>query len=134
MAGSYLRHGYRVYELYLYRYITSVAVETLIRRVRLDAGLTQAELAARLQTTQSAIARLERPGANPRMDTLIRLMQASGHRLEMSATQALPEVDETLIATQLRLSPAERVAQFEDAYAGAREVALAGARSRGELA
>jgi len=43
-------------------------------------------------------------------------------------------VDETLIAGKLRMSPADRIADFEAAYGGARELALAARRSRGELA
>jgi predicted transcriptional regulator len=42
----------------------------LIREARAEAGLTQSELAERAGTTQAAVARLERPGANPRLDTL----------------------------------------------------------------
>jgi transcriptional regulator with XRE-family HTH domain len=82
---------------------------TLIREARQEAGLTQAELAARLGTTQSAIARLERPDSNPRVATLEAALRAAGRRLEVAAPQRPPDVDETLIARQLRLSPAERL-------------------------
>lgn len=43
---------------------------------RIAAGLTQAQLAERLGTTQSAIARLEGGGRLPTVDTLYRLAQA----------------------------------------------------------
>ena len=39
-------------------------------------GLSQRELAARCGTTQSAIARLERGGRPPRIDTLLRIADA----------------------------------------------------------
>ena len=39
-------------------------------------GLSQRELAARCGTTQSAIARLERGGRPPRIDTLLRIAEA----------------------------------------------------------
>ncbi len=39
-------------------------------------GLSQAELAARVGTTQSAIARLEAGGRPPRIDTLLRIAGA----------------------------------------------------------
>jgi hypothetical protein len=45
-----------------------------------------------------------------------------------------PGVDETLIAQQLRLSPEQRLAQLESMYEWGRELALAGARARGEPA
>jgi ribosome-binding protein aMBF1 (putative translation factor) len=39
-------------------------------------GLSQRELAERVGTTQSAIARLERGGRPPRIDTLLRIAEA----------------------------------------------------------
>jgi ribosome-binding protein aMBF1 (putative translation factor) len=44
------------------------------------AGLTQAELAQRMHTTQSAIARLESGRALPSMRTLARFAEATGSR------------------------------------------------------
>jgi ribosome-binding protein aMBF1 (putative translation factor) len=43
---------------------------------RVDMGLSQRELAERCGTTQSAIARLERGGRPPRIDTLLRIAEA----------------------------------------------------------
>jgi predicted transcriptional regulator len=43
---------------------------------RRDLGLSQAELAALVGTTQSAIARLEAGGRPPRIDTLLRIATA----------------------------------------------------------
>lgn len=43
---------------------------------RLALGLSQADLARRCGTTQSAIARLENGGRPPRIDTLLRLADA----------------------------------------------------------
>jgi transcriptional regulator with XRE-family HTH domain len=43
---------------------------------RKERGLSQAELAARVGTTQSAIARLESGGRPPRIDTLLRIANA----------------------------------------------------------
>jgi len=90
--------------------LTSMSTSTLIRDARKRAGLTQAELAERAGVTQSVIARLERGGGNPTFLTLERVLHAAGHRLELSAVhQGLRTVDETLIAQQLALSPAERI-------------------------
>ncbi len=47
---------------------------------RARAGLTQQELAERMGTTQSAIARLEGGGRLPSMKTLLRYAQATGAR------------------------------------------------------
>ena len=43
---------------------------------RLELGLSQADLARRCGTSQSAIARLENGGRPPRIDTLLRLAEA----------------------------------------------------------
>jgi ribosome-binding protein aMBF1 (putative translation factor) len=43
---------------------------------RLASGLSQRELAERVGTTQSAIARLERGGRPPRIDTLLNIAEA----------------------------------------------------------
>jgi len=111
----------------------SLAAKTL-RDARLRAGLTQAEVAARLGSAQSAVAQLERTGSNPTVETLGRALNATGHELSLDAKPWRPSVDETLIAEKLRMSPADRIADFEAAYGGARELALAARRSRGELA
>ena len=44
-------------------------------------GLTQAEMAARMGTTQSAIARMEGGGVRPTLETLERLARAVGQEL-----------------------------------------------------
>ena len=51
---------------------------------RADAGLTQTELAERMGTTQSAVARLEGGRSNPSMKTLERYGEATGTRLKIS--------------------------------------------------
>jgi transcriptional regulator with XRE-family HTH domain len=110
------------------------STDLLVREARRSAGLSQAELAAMLGTTQSAISRLERRGANPRVETLARVLSACGQELAFDARPHRSSVDESQIAERLRLSPGERIKSFERSYANVREIALAGARSRGELA
>ena len=88
----------------------------LIRRARLDAGLTQVQLAKRRGTTQSAVARLERAKANLTIGMLDRALRETGHRLSLSALPHKSNVDRTLLARNLRLSPAERLASFETAH------------------
>ncbi|MGH2911613.1 MAG: helix-turn-helix domain-containing protein [Solirubrobacteraceae bacterium] len=104
----------------------------LIRQARNDVGLSQAALAQRLGVSQAAIAKLERSGSNPTVDTLDNVLWATGHRLTLGASTWRPGVDESLIRQQLELSPAERIRGIETMYAEARTLALAAARSRGE--
>ena len=56
-----------------------------VLKARTEAGLTQAEVAARAGTTQSAIARLESPTSShsPSVATLQRYAQALGYRVEI---------------------------------------------------
>jgi uncharacterized protein len=107
---------------------------SLLRDARQNAGLSQAALAARLGTTQSAMARLETAGANPRVDTLNRALAACGRELRLDTQPRQSSIDETLVARQLRMSPGDRIKSFERTYANVREIALSGLRSRGELA
>jgi transcriptional regulator with XRE-family HTH domain len=52
------------------------AVAEKVAERRQDKGLSQRELAELVGTTQSAIARLERGGRPPRIDTLLRIADA----------------------------------------------------------
>ena len=56
---------------------------TLIE-TRANAGLTQAQLAERMDTIQSVVARLEIGRARPSIRTLEKLAQAAGMRLKIS--------------------------------------------------
>lgn len=89
---------------------------TLLRQSRLAAGMTQTDLAERLGATQSAIAQLERPTANPTVGRLEAALRATGRRLELAAAPHRPSVDETLLARNLRMTPAERLAAFETGH------------------
>lgn len=53
----------------------------LLRQMRLKAGLSQQQLATRLGTTQSAVARLESGTTQPRLETVERLAETLGHDL-----------------------------------------------------
>jgi transcriptional regulator with XRE-family HTH domain len=88
----------------------------LIRDARHRAGLSQTDLAHRLGTTQGAIAQLERPDANPTFARLDEALRATGERLVLSAEAARRNVDETLLARNLRLTPAERLRAFETGH------------------
>lgn len=104
----------------------------LIRRTRLGAGLTQQQLARRMGTTQTAIARLERPDANPRLSTLRRAIEASGARLALDAkpVPATHDLDLDQLREHLRRSPAERAVAHDRAYAETRAIVLAARHNR----
>jgi ribosome-binding protein aMBF1 (putative translation factor) len=57
-------------------------------RARMKAGLTQAEVAERMQSTQPAVARLESAGRIPSTRTLQRYARATGHRLRIRLVPA----------------------------------------------
>ncbi len=88
----------------------------LIRDARTSAGLTQQALAEQLGVTQGAVAQMERPSSNPTVARLDEVLRATGRRLDLTAAVHRPLVDETLLARNLRMSPAERLAAFETAH------------------
>jgi transcriptional regulator with XRE-family HTH domain len=63
----------------------------LVHRLRTEAGLTQAELARRMGTTQSAIARMEGGGAQPTLETFEKLAGAVGQELVVGVGEHLSE-------------------------------------------
>jgi ribosome-binding protein aMBF1 (putative translation factor) len=63
----------------------------LVYRLRTDAGLTQAELAERMSTTQSAIARMEGGRTRPNLETLEKLAAAVGQELIVGVGEHLSE-------------------------------------------
>lgn len=67
------------------------AFRSLVHRVRTDAGLTQAELADRMGTTQSAIARMEGGGVRPTLETLEKLARATGSDLVVGMAPAVAD-------------------------------------------
>ncbi|CAN5533850.1 helix-turn-helix transcriptional regulator [soil metagenome] len=59
-------------------------VMAAIAKARRRSGLSQAELARRMNTTQSTVARLESGRGQPSTRTLVRFAKATGHRLKIS--------------------------------------------------
>ena len=57
-------------------------------RARLRAGLSQSELAARMGTSQSAIARLESGHGLPSTKTLLRFAEATGSKVQLRLSAA----------------------------------------------
>jgi transcriptional regulator with XRE-family HTH domain len=102
----------------------------LVRGARKRAALTQVELATRMGTTQTAIARLERRGSNPRLSTLRRALAATGHDLSFDVVARVSEVDEDQIRAHLRMTPAERLDAFVRAHRNVRTGLLGGTSAR----
>lgn len=84
---------------------------TTLREARLRAGLTQAELAARIGSTQSVIARWEGGGALPSHDTLARVVRACGFELSTALVPVDPS-ETSLIERNLQLGPQDRLDQL----------------------
>jgi ribosome-binding protein aMBF1 (putative translation factor) len=60
------------------------ALMLAVGKARARSGLSQAELAKRMKTTQSAVARLESGRGMPSTRTLGRFAKATGHKLKIS--------------------------------------------------
>lgn len=100
----------------------------LIKECRRRAGLTQAQLADQIGTTQPAIARLERGVGNPSLRRLSDIAYACGLEIQVSVVPVDPD-EWDMVQDNLRLPPAERVAKA----VGAAQMALA-FRAAGERA
>lgn len=60
-------------------------VEKLFR-ARRDCGLTQAEVAERMETTQSAVSNFERIGGDPKLSTILRYAHAIGAQVHIGVS------------------------------------------------
>jgi len=79
----------------------------MLRYARRQAGMTQRDLAKATGVPQSSIGRIETGVTSPRVDTLRRILRATGRELE--AEPRLGEgVDRSLIRVTLALTPDER--------------------------
>ncbi len=96
-----------------------------IARVRRRAGLTQAELAKRMGTTQSAVSRLESGGAGATVDLLERVAKAIGFAftLTFGATALSDRRKESVrrVLGDYRFNPWERLPTDAEARSLARD-------------
>lgn len=81
----------------------------LIAEARRSARLTQAQLAAEIGTSQSAISRWERGDDTPRVDTLVRILRACGFEPDL-VLRRHDDVDRAQIRAQLAADPVARLA------------------------
>lgn len=83
----------------------------LVERARMDAGLSQRDLARRAGTTQAVIARIEAGLVSPRWDTVESLLAAAGFELRPHVDPAPVQGSHMLsdVRRILRLSPEDRI-------------------------
>lgn len=106
----------------------SVAAK-LIREARQAAGMTQAELARRSRTSQSAVAAYESAAKVPTAETLDRLLHAAGVRI---GTQPLPRRSRRTAALRKLLHDHRHEILETAAKHGATNVRVFGSVARGE--
>lgn len=95
----------------------------LIAKARKREGLTQAQLATRMGTTQSAIARLEAGTSNPTIRTVEKALRSCGHTLQPTAREFEHSVDESMIAYAMKMTPAQRLANHDRSRENVAELA-----------
>ena len=114
----------------------------MLQEARMRAGLTQRELARRAGTAQSVVARIERGQTSPTLETLARLMAATGFNLDMElvrrpTTDPLIEafkrdIDRSLLRRNLEKTVDERVRSLQALVRLADEAHRAGRAARNE--
>jgi transcriptional regulator with XRE-family HTH domain len=82
----------------------------LIKATRTRNGLSQARLARRVGTHQSAISRIEADEVSPSVETLALLMRAMGERLELTGSPLEKDYDPVHRRAAAARSHAERLA------------------------
>ena len=84
----------------------------LIKLARLDAGLSQRELARRAGTSQATLCAYEAGRKSPSFETLVRIIRAAGQDLRVRL-EPLDDHDEWVAAYEASLSP-EQVAAWRE--------------------
>ena len=80
----------------------------LVKEARRRAGLTQAELAARAGTTQSAVARVESGAVSPSLEHLTKLVRAAGFDIDVRLVPC-DEHDLSMALRNRTLTPQQRL-------------------------
>jgi transcriptional regulator with XRE-family HTH domain len=86
----------------------------LLREARRRHGVSQARLAVRAGTTQSAISRIERDQVSPSVETLRGLLHLLGEDLQLDAAPRDFGIDVTQVIERLRARPEERLEYATD--------------------
>ena len=85
----------------------------LVQEARRRAGLTQRELAERAGTSQAAIARIERGRQEPSLETLQKILRATGLELRVELAP-IDDHDAQLIEQALAMTPEQRLRAIEE--------------------
>ena len=101
----------------------------LVCEARKRAQLTQRELADKVGTTQSAIARLESGRTRPAFDDVLRLVRLCGMDLDIMMSER-DDSDWAQALRQLQLPRAKRIRRMEDVARQMRRMREAGATAR----
>jgi transcriptional regulator with XRE-family HTH domain len=80
----------------------------LLREARRRHGVSQARLAIRAGTTQSAISRIERDQVSPTVETLRSLLHLMGEDLKLATVPRDFGIDRTQVIARRRSTPDER--------------------------
>jgi transcriptional regulator with XRE-family HTH domain len=94
----------------------------LVRELRQIEGISQAELARRIGSTQAVVSRWERGEETPRLDALVRVLRATGFEADLVFRRHDDE-DRSQLRWLLDMTPDERARHFRGAtraYANAR--------------
>ena len=94
----------------------------LVRELRQLEGISQAELARRIGSTQAVVSRWERGEEAPRLDALVRVLRATGFEADLVFRRHDDE-DRSQLRWLLDMTPDERARHFRGAvraYANAR--------------
>ena len=81
----------------------------LLRETRRRHGISQARLATRAGTTQSAISRIESDRVSPSIETLRSLLHLLGEDLVLTARERDTGIDRAMTRRNLTRNPAQRV-------------------------
>jgi transcriptional regulator with XRE-family HTH domain len=99
----------------------------LLRDARQRHGISQARLAIRAGTTQSAISRIEGDRVSPSVETLRGLLHLLGEDLVLGIERRDSGIDRSLVRERFRLTPSERI-EYGRAFAD--QVIASNPRSR----
>ena len=91
--------------------LSMIDAAMLVREARRRQGISQAQLALRAGTSQHAVSLIERGLRRPSLDTLERLLLATGHRLAEGLEIVATEEDLVHLAAEQRRSVGSRLEQ-----------------------